>query len=249
MEAIARRLEQVQERLHAAARRSGRDPAGVTLVAVTKTRPVEAVVAAAHCGLRDFGENRVEEAKVKIPLVRERLAHDDIHPTWHMIGHLQGRKARDAATLFDCIHSVDRLGIARKLSKRCVAAGKTLPVLLEVNVSGEEQKYGFPIRGGLENREELEAFCREVAQIADLPGITIQGLMTMAPFVEDAERTRPIFQAVRILRGEMANRFPAVAWDDLSMGMSNDFEVAVEEGATMVRIGTAIFGPRSETAE
>jgi len=246
---IARRLEQVQERLHAAARRSGRDPAGVTLVAVTKTRPAETVVAAAHCGLRHFGENRVEEAKVKIPPVRESLAHSDIHPTWHMIGHLQGRKVRDAVVLFDRIHSVDRLSVARKLSKRCVAAGKTLPVLLEVNVSGEKQKYGFPIHGGVENRGALETFCQGVDQIASLPGITIQGLMTMAPFVEDAELTRPIFRAVRILRDEMSKRVPAVVWDDLSMGMTNDFEVAVEEGATIVRIGTAIFGPRNATAK
>ncbi len=243
MDSIARRLEQVQARLRASARRSGRDPAAITLVAVTKTRPAEVVVAAAQCGLRHFGENRVEEAKEKIPSVRERLAHSDAHPLWHMIGHLQRRKVRDAVALFDCIHSVDRPAVARELSKRCVAAGKTLPVLLEVNISGEEQKHGFPVRGGVENRKDLEAFCGEVDQIITLPGITVRGLMTMAPLTVDAEQTRPVFRALRILRDEMGRRFPSVVWDDLSMGMTNDFEVAVEEGATAVRIGTAIFGP------
>ncbi|NOZ06827.1 MAG: YggS family pyridoxal phosphate-dependent enzyme [Chloroflexi bacterium] len=249
MESIAHRLEQVQESLHVAARRSGRDPAGVTLVAVTKTRPAETVVAAAHCGLRHFGENRVEEAKAKIPRVQESLAHSDLHPIWHMIGHLQRRKVRDAVALFDRIHSVDRLAAARELSKRCVTAGKTLPVLLEVNISGEKQKYGFSVRGGVVHREDLEAFCRDVDQIAALPGITIQGLMTMAPLTVDAEQTRPVFRALRMLRDEMGKRFPAIVWDDLSMGMTNDFEVAVEEGATIVRIGTAIFGPRNATAK
>lgn len=242
---LARRLEQVQERLAAAARRAGRDPSSVTLVAVTKTRRTEEIVAALRLGLVHCGENRVEEAVRKIPQVQASLTAADRQPVWHMVGHLQRRKVRHAVTSFHWIHSVDRLAVAREISKRCVAAQTELPALLEVNVTGEAQKYGFPVAGGVANRPAVEALCRQIDQIAELPGLIIRGLMTMAPFVAEAEEARPAFRMLRELRDELGRRFPAVRWDCLSMGMTNDFEVAVEEGATMVRIGTAIFGPRT----
>ncbi len=242
---LARRLEQVQERLAAAARRAGRDPSSVTLVAVTKTRQPEEIVAALRLGLVHFGENRVEEAARKIPQVQASLTSADPQPVWHMVGHVQRRKVRHAVTLFQWVHSVDRLAVAREFSKRCLATQTGLAVLLEVNVAGEAQKYGFPVAGGVANRAAVEALCREINQIAGMPDLSIQGLMTMAPFVAEPEEARPAFRMLRELRDELRTRFPAIRWERLSMGMTNDFEVAVEEGATMVRIGTAIFGPRA----
>jgi len=151
---------------------------------------------------------------------------------------------RDAVKWGDWIHSVDRLSVAHEISKRCVAAGKEMPVFLEVNVSGEVQKYGFPVAGGLSNPKGVEALCEAIQEIVSLPNLVVRGLMTMAPLEIEAERTRPIFRMLRLLRDELQRRFPTVSWNHLSMGMTNDFEVAIEEGATMVRIGTAIFGPR-----
>jgi len=224
------RIAAVQARIAAAARQAGRDPAEVTLVAVTKTQPAGMVVAAYRAGLRILGENRVEEAGPKATEVAGLLAPDP-PPAWHMIGHVQSRKAADVLPWASMVHSVDSEKLARRLSRFCAEAGVTLPVLLEINVAAEASKYGLaPDDAG-----------RAVEAIAALPGLRIAGLMTMAPIAADPEETRPVFAGLRRLRDDLVRRFPEVDCWHLSMGMTDDFEVAVEEGATLVRIGRAIF--------
>lgn len=234
---IADRLRQVQERIAVAAARVGRDPDDIILVAVTKTMPVEVIQEGYRLGLRHFGENRVEEGMIKIPQINEWAADDP--PTWHMVGHVQSRKARNAVLYFDVVHSVDRLKLARRLSRFAGEAGKRIPVLLEVNTSGEASKYGYPAD------DEAGLFVA-VEAMRELPNIEIQGLMTMAPIVTDPEDARPYFRRLRELRDALQARFPDLNWHHLSMGMTDDFEVAIEEGATMIRLGRAIFGPRRE---
>ena len=229
---IARNVELVQGRIEAACRRANRDREDVLLVAVSKTVPAEAVLAAWNAGMRHFGENRVEDALPKIAQVAEALGEGNA-PTWHMIGHLQRRKVRDAMPAFDIVHSVDSLRLAQELAKRLEPIGKRMPVLLEVNVSGEESKYGLT---PATTQEAVEA-------IRDLPHVEIRGLMTMAPIVDEPDAARPYFQRLRALRDDLAERFPDMAWRELSMGMTDDFEPAIEEGATMVRVGRAIFSP------
>ncbi len=244
-ERLRKNLEQVRERIAAAAERAGRSAGEITLVAVSKTHPPEAVVAALDLGVRHFGENRVEEGNPKIEAVRALLTSEaPAHagnggvrpdPVWHMIGHVQSRKARDViAGGYALVHSVDRVKLARRLSRFALEAGRVQEILLEVNVSGEATKFGF----------DPEALIPAVEEIATLPGLRVRGLMTMAPIVADPEDARPVFTALRTLRDEMACRFPELDWHHLSMGMTDDFEVAIEEGATIVRIGRAIFGPR-----
>ncbi len=237
---IAANLARVQARIQAAARRAGRDPAGITLVAVTKTRPLEAMQAAYRAGVRDFGENRVEEGSLKIPAFNEWAAGE--LPTWHMIGHLQSRKAADALTHFDVIHSVDSLKLAERLDRLAEGTDRVpLPILLECNVSGEASKYGFELSGWQASRAIRLAFFDAVRAISRLPHVRLQGLMTMAPIVAEPEQARPVFAALRLLRAALAEEVPSAEWRHLSMGMTDDFEVAVEEGATMVRVGRAIF--------
>ncbi|MBN1811866.1 MAG: YggS family pyridoxal phosphate-dependent enzyme [Anaerolineae bacterium] len=239
---IARNLAQVQERIAEAALRAGRDPAAITLVAVTKTHPAETVVAAYEAGVRHFGENRVEEGMTKIPAVRDVTAGPQ--PKWHMVGHVQSRKAQAAVELFDYVHSVDRLKIAQRLSRFAQEVGLTLPVLLECNVSGEETKFGFELTDWEQDKAQRGAFFATVEEILELPGLAVHGLMTMAPFVADPETVRPVFTSLRGLLDALREHFPSGDWCHLSMGMTDDFEVAVEEGSTMVRIGRAIFGAR-----
>jgi hypothetical protein len=239
---IEQNLAQVRERMAEAALRAGRDPAAVTLVAVSKTFPVAYAVEAYHCGVRDLGENRVGEGMEKIPAVNAEL--DGPPPTWHMIGHIQSRKARDVPPYFDYVHSVDRLKIARRLSRYAQEAGRTLPVLLECNVSGEESKYGFDLADWRTQQKKRQRFFDAVEAMRELPGISIRGLMTMAPFVDDEQIIRPVFTGLRALQETVRERFPDIDWQHLSMGMTDDFEIAIEEGSTMVRIGRAIFGAR-----
>ena len=245
---ISANLARVQARLQAAARRAGRDPAEVTLVAVTKTHPVEVVQAGYRAGIRHFGENRVEEGRLKIPAFNRWLTDQSEEaepPIWHMIGHLQRRKAADALAYFDLIHSVDSLRLAERLNRLAERDDRPpIPILLECNVSGEASKYGFPLSRWQADREVRREFFEAVRRILQLPRLRLQGLMTMAPLVADPEEVRPVFAALRTLRDALAEEFPAVTWQHLSMGMTDDFEVAVEEGATLVRIGRAIFGPR-----
>jgi PLP dependent protein len=228
-------LRSVQDRIAAAARRVGRDPAEITLVSVSKGQPAGAVQAAYDLGLRHFGENRVDEAEHKAG----SLPADII---WHMIGHVQSRQAKPVVSLFQAVHSVDSVKLAQRLSRFCAEQGKQLPILLELNVSGETSKYGLAADRWPDpaQRDMLQAIIRE---IVTLPHVQVQGLMTMAPIVVDAEQTRPVFARLRQVRDELATAFPQVAWRHLSMGMTDDFEVAVEEGATLLRVGRAIFAP------
>jgi pyridoxal phosphate enzyme (YggS family) len=238
---IEQNIAEVQAHIERAAARGGREGEDVMLVAVTKTHSVDTVIAAFEAGMRHFGENRVEEAEGKIPAAREALPGD---ATWHMIGHIQSRKTRDIAPLFDWVHSVDRYKIARRLDMAAADLGRTLPSLIEVNVSGEESKYGFDLSAWPDDTGQIERFFEQVERMLELPALDLRGLMTMAPYTEEPETVRPIFRRLRELREALCERFPEREWPHLSMGMSADYEVAVEEGATIVRIGTALFGPR-----
>ena len=243
MSALADNLARVQERMAAAARRSGRDASEVTLVAVTKSHPPDTILEAFELGVRHFGENRAEEASLKIPPVQSAIGHQLSAITWHMIGHVQSRKAETVADLFDWVHSVDGLKLAERLSRFAGQSGKTLNVLLEFNLSGEAGKYGFRLKGQhMDDDPELK---KVVESIVALPSLNVTGLMTMAPIVPEPDQARPVFQALRRLRDELAIRHPQCDWRHLSMGMTDDFEVAIEEGATMARIGRAIFGERT----
>ncbi len=230
------RLRAVQQRIAAAARRAKRDPAEVCLVAVTKGQPPEMIWAAYGLGVRHFGENRVEEAEAKA---------GDLPPdiTLHMIGHVQSRKAERVASLFQMVHSVDSVKLARRLDLKCAGRATPLPILLEVNLSGEASKYGFRADRWTEDKVQQQELFTAVEEIVALSHLEVQGLMTMAPIVADPEQARPVFARLRQLRDQLADAFPQVRWRHLSMGMTDDFEVAVEEGATLVRIGRAIFAP------
>jgi len=221
-------VRQVLSRMEDAADRALRDPAEITLVAVTKTVPVKRIIEAVEAGVTAIGENRVQEAGRKF----EEL---DLPVEKHLVGHLQKNKVRDALGLFDLIQSVDSVRLAREISHRADAAGKTARVLVEVNTSGEGTKNGLP-------PDEAAA---AVEQMAGLPGLRVEGLMTVGAFLPDPEDVRPCFRRLRALRDEIEERVvPGVSMAHLSMGMTNDFEVAVEEGATLVRVGRAIFGER-----
>lgn len=226
-------LTDIEERIARATARAGRARDEITLVAVTKTHPVEVVARVYELGLRDVGENRIEEALPKAVALPTDLR-------WHMIGHIQSRKARQAVSPFHLIHSMDSLKLAQEFHKRASGGAGPVAVLLQVNVSGEESKYGFAAT----TPAEIERFTAEVAEILALPTLRVRGLMTMAPFVDDPEQARPVFAATRRLRERLRRDFPAHEWEFLSMGMTNDFEIAIEEGATHVRIGTALFGAR-----
>lgn len=227
---ISANLAEVRLRIAAAADRVGRDPKEVTLVAVSKTVGPERMRAAYAAGQRHFGENRVQEAETKIAALSD-LA--DIH--WHLVGHLQTNKVRPALGLFDTIESVDSVRLAEAISRQAVIQDWEAHILLEVNVAGEPSKYGF-----------LPAELTEAAAtIVRLNNIRVDGLMTVAPMVSDPEDVRPVFRTLRGLRDDLEESVPASDWTHLSMGMTDDYEVAVEEGATIVRIGRAIFGIRS----
>ena len=224
---LSANFESIHQRIHAACARVGRDPGSVTVVAVSKGHPPEAVRAAADAGQMLFGENKVQEAKAKIPLCPGRLR-------WHMIGHLQSNKCRDAVHFFQMIESVDSLALAEEIAKVADKQATTVPVLLEVNVAGEASKFGYPPARLLE----------ELARVNALRRIEIHGLMTVAPWSPDPEKVRPIFRQLRELK-QRCEELLGAPLAHLSMGMSGDFEVAIEEGATIVRIGTALFGSRA----
>ena len=223
---LADNFAAIHQRICAACERAGRAPESVTLVAVSKGQPPEVVNEAAALGQVLFGENKVQEAKAKIPLCAGRLR-------WHMIGHLQSNKCRDAVALFEMVHGVDSLPLAQELQKQAEKLSRSLPVLLEVNIAGEASKFGY----------KPEQMLADLPQINALGRLEIHGLMTMAPWSPNPERARPVFRAAREWkqRGEDALGAPL---PHLSMGMTGDFEVAIEEGATLVRIGTALFGER-----
>ena len=226
---IADNIASIQERISKSALRAGRDPAEIRLVAVSKTVSAESIQEAIAAGVTILGENYMQEARNKIARIGKQVE-------WHFIGHLQSNKAKYAVDLFSMIQSVDRLALAEELGQEANKRGKIVPVLIQVNISGEESK------SGIDPQETLQLLER----IAALQHLAVQGLMTMPPWFEDPEDARPYFSAMRKLREKLSReKIPGVALQELSMGMSGDFEVAIEEGATLVRIGTAIFGPRN----
>lgn len=225
---IGANLNAIRERISKAAERVGRDPLSVTLVGVTKGQPPEAVSQAAQAGLTLFGESKVQEAKSKIPLCPGRLQ-------WHMIGHLQTNKCRDAVDLFGMIQSVDSLHLAEEINRRAEQASRSIPVLLEVNIVGEASKFGY----------KPDQLLRDLKSLNGLQRLEIHGLMTIPPWSPVAERSRPVFRKLGELKAECEQVLGAPL-PHLSMGMSGDFEIAVEEGATIVRVGTALFGEREK---
>ncbi|MHB1307109.1 MAG: YggS family pyridoxal phosphate-dependent enzyme [Limisphaerales bacterium] len=223
---LVARFENVRQRISRACTRVNRDTSEVTLVAVSKGQPPSVVTEAAGAGQVLFGENKVQEARAKIPACPGRL-------TWHLIGHLQTNKVREAVRWFAMLHSVDGLRLAEEIQKQAEKAAKSVPILLEVNVAGEASKFGYhPTR-----------LLAELSALNALPRLEIHGLMTLAPWTPDPERARPIFRRVRELKQE-CEQILGAPLAHLSMGMSGDFEVAIEEGATLVRVGTALFGER-----
>jgi PLP dependent protein len=223
------RLEAVRRRIGSASVRAGRDPASVKLIAVSKTQGPDRIREATDCGVRVFGENKVQEAKAKIPLCAGNLS-------WHMVGHLQRNKAYEAVQLFDMIHSVDSLKLLETLDAACEKAGRHMPALIEVNISGERSKFGVAPEGVPEILASANRLLR----------VTIVGLMTMPPFTKEAENARHHFRRLRELRDRWRTE-TGIELKELSMGMTHDFEIAIEEGATWIRIGTALFGERGET--
>ena len=232
MDDLVERIRQVRLHVAEAAVHSGRSADAVTIIAVTKTVPVERIALAYELGLKVFGENRVQEARAKIAALEYPLVR------WHLIGHLQSNKVARAVELFDLIQSVDSVHLAEALEHSAAARGRTISVLLQVNVSGEASKEGV-------SPADLPTLAAEAQR---MPHLRVQGLMTIAPYTTEPDEVRPVFRRLRELRDGLRERFPQGSWDALSMGMSNDFAVAIEEGATMVRIGRALFGERPTEA-
>lgn len=228
---LADNLAAIQQRIADACGRAGRDPGAVSLLAVSKGMPPEAIREATEAGLKVFGESKVQEARAKMPLCPTGLR-------WHMIGHLQSNKCRDAVRLFDLIEGVDSLALAQELNKWAEKEAKTLPILLELNLAGESTKFGF----------RPEQALADLAAINALPRIEVHGFMTIAPWSPDPEKARPIFRRMREMK-ERGEALLGAPLPHLSMGMSGDFEAAIEEGATIVRLGTLLFGSRPRGAK
>ena len=240
MSLIRDSLATVHQLMADAALKSGRSLQEISLIAVSKTFPLSDIEIAMAAGQLDFGENRVEEALGKMA----ELGHKrNIQPRWHLIGHVQSRKARDAAGHFYLIHSVDSLKLAQKLSRACPPDAEQA-ILLECNVSGETSKDGFAVAGWEHDAGIREVFFQQVEPILALPRVKVQGLMTIAPIVETPAQARPFFASLRGLRDALRERFPQADWKHLSMGMTDDFPEAIAEGATLIRVGRAIFGTR-----
>lgn len=232
---IREKYQDTLDQIASAARKSNRDPNEVRLVVVTKSQPIEVVQAAMEAGVHTFGENYPEEAVTKI----QGLAHQS-GVEWHMIGHVQSRKARLVADHFALLHSLDSLKLAQRLDRFAEERGRVLPVLLEFNVGGEESKAGWDAS----DESQWDAFLPDISSILALPHLRVEGLMTMPPLETEMEDSRRFFQRLRGLRDRLASQFPQATWRELSMGTSADYPIAVEEGATLVRVGTAIVGAR-----
>jgi pyridoxal phosphate enzyme (YggS family) len=232
MSDLAERIERVRGQIADAAATAGRDPASVTLIAVSKTQPAEAVAQAVALGIGHVGENRVQEAAPKVERVRTLLGPDLPEPSWHLIGTLQRNKCRQALDLFGMIHSVDTVRLAETLATR--AEGRQVPILLELYLGDDPARPGF-------RPEQVE---EALATISALPALDVRGLMTVAPFGSDDDQTRRVFCRVRELRDRLQERHPDLSLTELSMGMTDDFALAIAEGATMIRVGRAIFGER-----
>lgn len=236
---IQENLARVLERITGAARAVGRDPDGVHLVVVTKGHMIEAVQEVIAAGAVRLGENYVEEGVAK-----QRACSDATHLQWHMIGHVQSRKAQPVCEHFDWLQSLDSLKLARRLDRFAGELEHRLPVLLECNVSGEATKFGWPAW----QEETWPGLLPTLEELVALPWLEIRGLMTIAPYLQAPEQARPYFMRLRRLQEFLGHRLGSVDWSELSMGMSGDFEAAIQEGATLVRIGTAIMGPRQDSA-
>lgn len=234
-ETLAANLASIQGRIAASVQRAGRVDQP-NLIAVTKGQPAQLISWLAELGIADIGESYMDEALAKKASVSANV-------TWHMIGHVQSRKAKDAAT-FDIVHSVDSLKLAERLNRFAAEAGKQLPILLECNIGAEANKHGWAVS----DKNGVDAFFRAADQIVKFDNLQPLGLMSMAPVVASLEEARPYFANTRELRDELRVRFPHLQWSELSMGMSDDFEAAVLEGATMLRIGTALVGARPQEA-
>ena len=230
MASIRDNLSRVQDRIAAAAARAGRNPTSIGLVAVSKTKPVSLIVEAIDAGITDIGENRVQEAQSKHPQIASLVK-------WHLVGHLQRNKVKQALRIFNLIHSVDSLHLLDEIDRRSAQLNRTTEVLIQVNTSAEPSKYGLEPNQTLNFIENTHPYTH----------VRIKGLMTIGAFLPDPEAVRPMFVLLRQLRDKItAQQFPKVEMDNLSMGMTNDFEVAIEEGANLIRVGTAIFGERAE---
>jgi pyridoxal phosphate enzyme (YggS family) len=241
-EHIAENIRAVQENIAAACRRSGRSVDDVTLVAISKQKPLEDIIAAVDAGVTHIGENRLEEGQAKVQALAERLPGNSV--TWHMVGHVQSRKAQGVIEHFDVIHSLDSLKLARRYKRFATDVGKTPRLLLEVNMSGEDAKYGLSGYGWHESRTTRATLWEFVSTLQTISQLEIIGLMTMAPFTDDETIIRSTFRELRLLRDALAEDFSDLSWKHLSMGMTNDYPIAIEEGATIIRIGRAIFGRR-----
>ena len=231
---MQKEIELVREKIRLACAKAGRDPETVLLLGVSKTKPYSALQEAYSYGIHDFGENKVQEIRQKYEMMLEDSLMKDCPPRFHMIGTLQKNKVKYLPGKVVLIHSVDSLPLSLEIEKEYAKKETTAKILLEVNVAKEESKSGFSL-------EELEAV---VTELAKLPHVLVCGLMTVAPFTEDAEKNRPVFRALREALFSLQKKFPALPLTELSMGMSGDYEVAVEEGATIVRVGSFIFGER-----
>lgn len=242
--ALADRVRAVEGRVAAACGRAGRDRDSVTLVAVSKTRASSEILAAVEAGVRHLGENRPEEADEKISLVNDGARAAGLAaPAWHMIGHVQSRKAPLVVGRYTLVHSLDSLKLGRRLARLAAQEGAVLDCLVQVNVSGEDSKGGYLVPEP--DRDLPAVFLDELDRLQALPDIRLRGLMTIPPVGDSAEEARPYFRRLRQLRDRLERLFPGGDWSELSMGMTDDFEVAIEEGATLVRVGRAIFGPRT----
>ncbi len=238
VESIRERYLQTLDQIAVAARSVGRDPESVKLVVVTKAQPVEMARAVIEAGAKILGENYPEESVKKFQSLREFSAVE-----WHMIGHVQSRKAQLVAGNFNFLHSLDSLKLAARLSRFCSEAGRTLPALLEFNVGGEESKSGWSAW----DEARWPSLLDELTAVIALPNLQVRGLMTMPPLGETAEFSRPFFQKLKRLQEYLSSQYPKVDFSELSMGTSSDYDVAIQEGATFVRVGTAIVGPRQYT--
>lgn len=232
---IKSNLNRVKQTIREVAESCGRDPDSIRLVVVTKGHPAIAVQRVIDAGAKIMGENYVDEALGKIQILP---GADQVK--WHMIGHIQSRKARQVCAVFDCVHSLDSVKLARRLDRFAQDYQRTLPVLLEFNLSGETTKYGWSAW----DEHLWPELVRTLAEIVELTNLDVCGLMTMPPYSDDPETSRPIFRQLRILQGYLLSNFPDVNWNELSMGMSQDYQIAIEEGATILRIGTEIMGSR-----
>jgi pyridoxal phosphate enzyme (YggS family) len=238
-ETIGTRFSKVLENIGTAANRVNRSSKEIRLIVVTKAQPLEKVEAVIAAGAQDLGENYAEEAVKKITALRPEMKIN-----WHMIGHVQSRKAPFVAQHFAYLHALDSLKLARRLERQLEQIGRKLPVLLEYNVGGETTKYGWPAW----DTSQWPGLFPEIRAILEMPHLTVHGLMTVAPYHPNPELARPFYRQLRLLRDFLAENFPGADWNELSMGMSHDYEIAIEEGATFVRIGEAILGPRPKKA-